>query len=185
MRRRKAFHGHKEFCCFSSWIIDVPTRIRLTTTTSNDKTRMKTDFVPNINETIIFALNLTQIDRLYCVCFRDTHIWSLRNLTDSFSAQMQIFFILPNDYSSNWSGFLIEESFHISTAYPHTQTHTHTLIKITCREPTITACSAYSLLIFFRRKEKDVFAQGLWWNSLQLWGKKSVKQSTNGALCWL
>ena len=68
---------------------------------------------------------------------------------------------------------------------PNTQTYTHTLIWITCREPTINVCSAYSLLIFFRRKEKVVFAQGLWWNYLRLWGKKSVKQSANSALCWL
>ena len=72
---------------------------------------MQTDFVPNINETILFALNLTQIDRLYCVCFRDTHIWSLRNLTEFLSAQMQIFFILPNDCYRNWNGFVIIESF--------------------------------------------------------------------------
>ena len=72
---------------------------------------MKTDFDPNINETMLFALNLTQIDRLYCVCFRDTHSWSLRNLTEFLSAQMQIFFILPNDCYRNWNGFVIIESF--------------------------------------------------------------------------
>ena len=189
MRRRKPVHCHKEFRWFSCCIIDVPNRIRLTTTTSNGKTEIKTDFVSNINGTMLIALNLTQIDGLYCVWFRGTHIRSLRNLTQSFSDRMQIFLVPPGNCSRNWNGFVIVESFHISNAYPHTHpdssTHTHTLMRITCRETTIISCSVYSLPIFCRRKEKDVFAQGLWWNCLHLWRKKSMKQSTNGAVCWL
>ena len=121
MRRRYAVHCHKEFCRFSSWIIDVPNSIRLTTTTtSNGKTQIKTDFVSNINETMLFVINHTQNDRLYCVRFSDTHIWSLMSLNEFLSAQMPIFLVPPANYSRNWNRFVIVESFHISTAYPHT-----------------------------------------------------------------
>ena len=93
MRRRKAVHCHKEFSWFSSWIVDVLNRIKLTTTTSNGRTEIKIDFVSNVNKTMLFVVNHTQNDRLYCVRFWDTRIWSLRNLTESFSDDLQIVFV--------------------------------------------------------------------------------------------
>ena len=116
----KLFTATRNFCWFSSCIIDLPNRIRLTPTASNGKTQIKTDFISNIDETMLFAINYNQIDGLYCVRFSDIHIWSLRNMKEFLSDHMQVFIIPPNDCSSNWSGFLIVESFHISTAYPHT-----------------------------------------------------------------
>ena len=156
-RRGKAVHCHKEFLWFSSCIIDVPMRIRLTTTTFNGKTRIKTDFISNINETILFALNPNQIDGWYCVSFLGTHIRSLSNLTDSFSDRMQIFFAPPNDCFSNWNGFVIIDNFISQTpTLTPTQTHTHTLIGITHREPKRIACSAYPLLILFFVERKKI-----------------------------
>ena len=138
---------------------------------------------------MLFALDLTPIDGLYCVWFRGTHIRCLRNSNESISDRMQILLVPPSNYFRNWNGVFVVESFHISTAYPHTHpdsnTHTHTLMRITCKATTIISCSVYSLPIFCRRKEKDVFAQGLWWNCLHVWGKNSIKQSTNRAVCWL
>ena len=114
-------HCHKEFRWFSSWIIDVPSKIRLTTRTitSNGNTEIKTDFVSNINGTMLFAITHSQIDGLYCVRFWDIHNWALRNLNESFSDYMQIFLVPLNGWSRNWNGFVIVKSFYVSTAHPN------------------------------------------------------------------
>ena len=185
-RRRKAVHCHKEFRWFSSWIIDIPNRIRLTTTTSNGKTEIKTDVVSNANETMLFTFNLTQNDRLYCVRYWDTRIWSLRNLTGSCSDRTQIFLAPPNDYFSNWDGFVIVESFHISTAYPHTHLNPNPHPHLNHPQRANNNCLFCLLsLSFFRRKEKRCVCSRTQMKLLELVGKKSIKQSTNGAPCWL
>ena len=79
----------------------------------------KTDLVSKVNKTMIFAINHTQVDGSYCVRFWNTHIWSFRNSNESFSDRMQIFLVPPGNCFCNWNHFVIVESFHMSTAYPH------------------------------------------------------------------
>ena len=185
MPRRRAVHWHKEFRWSSSCIIDVPNRIRLTTI-SNGKTEIKTDFVSNINETMLFALNPNQLDGWYCVRFRSTHIWSLSSLTESFSDRMQIFLAPPNDCFSNWDGFVIVESFHVSTAYPHTHRNPNPHPHLNHPQRANNNCLFFLLsLYFFRRKKKRCVCSRTQTKFLEHVGKKSIKQSTNRALCWL
>ena len=153
----------------------------------NSMARLKnTDFVSNVNETMLFILYLTQIDGVYCVSYWGTHIPSLSSLTESFSDRMQIFLAPPNDCFSNWNGFVIVESFNVSTAYHHTHRNPNPHFHLNHTQSVNNNC-LFSLLslYFFHRRKNDVFAQGLLWNYLHLWGKKSVMQSTNGALFWL
>ena len=153
----------------------------------NSMARLKnTDFVSNVNETMLFILYLTQIDGVYCVSYWGTHIPSLSSLTESFSDRMQIFLAPPNDCFSNWNGFVIVESFNVSTAYHHTHRNPNPHFHLNHTQSVNNNC-LFSLLslYFFHRRKNDVFAQGLLWNYLHLWGKKSVMQATNGALFWL
>jgi hypothetical protein len=106
------------------------------------------------------------------------------NLTESFSDHMEIFLIPPNDCSCHREGVL--KWLHISPTglHPYTLTHTHSIIWIIRSEPTLMACSAYSLLPFFfvERKNKCLLEECDETACLHVWGKKSMKQSTNGAL---
>ena len=87
---------------------------------------------------------------------------------------------------SNWNGFVIVESFHISTAYPHTHLNPNPHPHLNHPQRANHNCLFCLLsLYYFRRKKKRCVCSRTLMKLLAFVGKKSMKQSTNGAPCWL